>query len=317
MLKRFFSFLRRRGAPAEPLVVPNAARPVAAPVPLQEFAPAKLNLALHVTGQRPDGYHLLDSIVAFASIGDEITVIPAQTLSLTIIGPFAHRVPAGADNLVLRAAETLRRVRNVDKGGAIKLNKLLPTAAGLGGGSADAAAALRLLARYWQVEPLPADHPEVLALGADVPVCLGAPTPQRMQGIGEDIAPLQGIMRCGLVLVNPMVELATPDVFAALTQKDNAPISQIAPAAGDFESQVAWLAGLRNDLQSSAESLAPEVTDALETLRRTPGIAHVAMSGSGATCIGFARDMGVARNAARSIQITKQNWWVSPAQLLS
>ncbi|AEM39963.1 4-(cytidine 5'-diphospho)-2-C-methyl-D-erythritol kinase [Ketogulonicigenium vulgare] len=317
MLKGLLNIFRGGGAPREPLVPPSPVRPVAAPVALQEFAPAKLNLALHVTGQRGDGYHLLDSIVAFASIGDEVTVVPAHALSLTVTGPFAHRVPLGAENLVMRAAESLRRARNVDKGGLIKLNKLLPTAAGLGGGSADAAAVLRLLARYWQVDPLPADHPDVVALGADVPVCLSAPAPQRMQGIGEVISPLDGLQRCGLVLVNPMVELATPDVFGALAAKDNDPITQLGPQHPDFDSQVSWLASLRNDLLAPAEKLAPVITEALDVLRKTPGIQHVTMSGSGATCIGFVRDMGVARNAARSIQISRQNWWVTPAQLLA
>ncbi len=280
------------------------------------FAPAKVNLALHVTGRGSDGYHRLDSLVVFAGTGDQVSAVPARDLSLTVGGPFAPGVPTGAENLVLRAARALRDARGVERGAAIRLMKNLPHAAGIGSGSSDAAAAIRLLAGLWGVEPFAPSDPEVLALGSDVPVCLHAPSPMRMRGRGEVMERAPRLPPVGLVLVNPGVQLPTRDVFARLERRDNGDLPPLPEGAGP-EDLVAWLAEARNDLQAPAEALAPPVAKALELLRRTPGVLAAVMSGSGATCVGVTRDVGLARRAARTIQVAAQSWWVAPAPLLA
>jgi 4-diphosphocytidyl-2-C-methyl-D-erythritol kinase len=280
------------------------------------FAPAKVNLALHVTGRGPDGYHRLDSLVVFAGAGDQLAALPSRDLTLTVSGPFAAGVPTDETNLVLRAARALREARGVQKGAAIRLMKHLPHGAGIGSGSSDAAAAIRLLAKLWEVEPLAPDAPEVLGLGSDVPVCLQAPRPVRMRGRGEVMEPLPRLPTLGLVLVNPGATLPTRDVFRALAARKNPPLPE-PPEATRPEDFVDWLKTLRNDLQAPAEKLAPPVTEALETLRRTPGVLAAVMSGSGATCVGITRDAGVARNAARIIQLARLGWWVAPAPVLT
>jgi len=280
------------------------------------FAPAKVNLALHVTGQGPDGYHQLDSLVVFAGTGDQLSAVPSRDLTLAVSGPFAAGVPTDDTNLVLRAAWALREARGVQKGAAIKLLKHLPHGAGIGSGSSDAAAAIRLLAKLWEVEPLAPEAPEVLALGSDVPVCLRAPAPMRMRGRGEVMEPLPRLPTLGLVLVNPGATLPTRDVFRGLIVRKNSPLPEI-PEARSPEDFVAWLKTTRNDLHAPAEKLVPAVGEALETLRRTPGVLAAVMSGSGATCVGITRDAGVARNAARIIQLARLGWWVAPAPVLA
>jgi 4-diphosphocytidyl-2-C-methyl-D-erythritol kinase len=279
------------------------------------FAPAKVNLTLHVTGQRADGYHLLDSLVVFAGIGDQISVGPSPDLTLSVSGPFAQGVPVDESNLVLRAARMLQTSRGVTTGAAIRLVKNLPHAAGIGGGSSDAAAILRLLPDLWKVAPLRGVHPGVRALGADVPVCLHAPAPVRMRGVGEDLTSASPLPPCGLVLVNPRVAVPTPAVFKALIRRDN-PAMEPMPDAPDLETWLAWLGRQRNDLQPPAEEVAPAVTATLARLRQTQGVLYAIMSGSGATCVGITRDMATARRVARAIQIAEMGWWVVPAPLL-
>lgn len=280
------------------------------------FAPAKVNLALHVTGRGSDGYHRLDSLVVFAGVGDQLSALPARELSLTVSGPFAWGVPTGEDNLVLRAARALQAARGVEKGAAIRLVKALPHAAGIGSGSSDAAAAIRLLAGLWDVEPLTPSDPAALALGSDVPACLHAPAPVRMRGRGELVELGPRLPACGLVLVNPGVHLPTRDVFDRLARRDSGPLPPI-PEGATPEALAVWLGEARNDLQAPAEALASPVADALARLRRTPGVLAAVMSGSGATCVGLTRDVGIARQAARTIQVAAQSWWVAPAPLLA
>jgi 4-diphosphocytidyl-2-C-methyl-D-erythritol kinase len=279
------------------------------------FAPAKANLSLHVTGMRNDGYHLLDSVVVFADVGDEITATPASELTLQVSGPFAQGVPVDERNLVIRAARALREARGVTAGAALKLVKNLPHAAGLGGGSSDAAATLRVLADLWGVKPLRGAHPVVRALGADVPVCMEAPVPVRMQGVGEVLRPLPALPSCGMILVNPKVEVATPAVFKALIGKVNPPMPDM-PSDLTLPQFVEWMGQTRNDLGPPAESIAPEVTAVLARLRRTPGVLFAVMSGSGATCVGITKDLAAARSAARAIQLNDMGWWVVPAAML-
>ena len=279
-------------------------------------APAKINLTLHVTGQRPDGYHLIDSLVVFANVADQISASLSPDLTLSVSGPFSQGVPTDESNLVLRAARLLQSARNVPHGAAITLEKHLPHAAGIGSGSSDAAATLDLLARLWDVPALPEGSAEVLALGADVPVCLRAPQPARMAGIGEIVAPVPRLPECAMVLVNPRVPVPTGEVFARMRTKDNAPMDAV-PEAMSFDSLAAWLANQRNDMTEEATELAPAIGHALQRLRAMPQVHHAAMSGSGATCYGLVRNMADARQVARAIQVSEMAWWVAPAEVLS
>ena len=228
-------------------------------------AHAKINLYLHVTGKRPDGYHLLDSLAVFAAVHDVVELAPAPTLSLAIGGPFGAGLAAESDNLVLRAARALAQATGATAGAALTLTKNLPVASGIGGGSADAAAALRLLAAAWGVEIPPG---LAATLGADVPVCL-ASRPCRMEGVGERLTPHAPLPPCGLVLVNPGVAVATPSVFKAR----RAPFSERANLPDQWPAATALaatLATLSNDLQTPAEALCPPITAVLTALRADP-----------------------------------------------
>lgn len=278
------------------------------------FAPAKVNLALHVTGRGADGYHLLDSLVVFAGVGDTVAATAARDLQLAVSGAFAPGVPQGDDNLVMQAALLLASRRGVRIGAQIRLTKHLPHAAGIGGASSDAAAAIRRLAELWHVAPLPPDDPDILALGSDVPVCLTAPAPQRMGGTGNLLSPWQNLPPCALVLVNPRIELQTAATFAALTRRENPPLD--APPPPGFRAFARWLARQRNDLEAPARQLVPQVDAVLERLRAQPGVELARMSGSGPTCFGLCRDLATARQAAQAVQISEQGWWVAPAPVL-
>lgn len=271
---------------------------------IEVFAPAKVNLALHVTGQRADGYHLLDSLVVFAGVGDAVRVSPDKALHLGIVGPEAAGLTASDDNLVLRAA----RVLAPDRGAAITLVKNLPVSSGIGGGSADAAATLKALAGLWG-EATPASE-AVLALGADVPVCLNGPTPQRMRGVGEQLDPfaeLPGHM--AMVLVNPRVAVSTPEVFKALSRKDNPPLEEASDGFGTVAGFIAWLERQRNDLEAPAIAKAPVIGVALRALTEM-GCLLARMSGSGATCFGLYDCQDAARDAARRLRKAHPDWWI-------
>ncbi len=274
---------------------------------MEERAPAKINLALHVTGQRADGYHLLDSLVVFArDTGDDLRMQAADEISLSVTGPMASGVPVGPENLILRAAALL----GPSRGARITLDKHLPHAAGIGGGSADAAAALRGLARLWE-QCLPSVD-ECLRLGADVPVCLSS-APQRMQGIGDSLSPVPPLPPVFAVLVNPRVSVPTGPVFAALARKDNPPMA--APAWTDFASFLAWLAHQRNDLEPPARAHAPAVMETLTALRHQDA-ALARMSGSGATCFGLFETEAQATRAARALAADHPDWWVAATALM-
>ncbi|MCK0095906.1 4-(cytidine 5'-diphospho)-2-C-methyl-D-erythritol kinase [Yoonia sp. F2084L] len=278
-------------------------------------APAKVNLTLHVTGQRDDGYHLLDSLVVFAGVADQLSASVAPDLRMTISGPFSTGVPIDHTNLMMRAAEALRTVRGVTQGAAMTLEKHLPHAAGIGSGSSDAAATLAMLAELWSVAPLPATAPEVVALGADVPVCVGAPKPVRMSGIGDVLSPVASLPPCALVLVRPPVDVPTGPVFEGLATKNGTPMAQL-PDGLDFDAFARWLAAQRNDLQAPAEAIAPEITAAIAKLKSLPAVTVAGMSGSGATCFALVKDMATARHVARIVQVAEMGWWVAPAEVL-
>lgn len=270
---------------------------------VEAFAPAKLNLALHVTGRRLDGYHELDSLVAFADCGDRVTVRADGDWSLSVTGPRAAGVPVGEENLCLRAA------RMTDgPPAAVTLEKHLPAAGGIGGGTSDAAATLRALGEL-DGRALPA-MPE--RLGADLPVCLHAAA-ARMSGIGEIVAPvtLPALHAC---LVNPGTPVQTSAVFAALTSATNAPLPDL-PEWRHAAHLCEWLRAQRNDLEAPARFLAPAIGVALARIAATPGCLLSRMSGSGATCFGLYATSVEAGDAARALARAHPEWWICSAAL--
>jgi 4-diphosphocytidyl-2-C-methyl-D-erythritol kinase len=272
------------------------------PPDLTELAPAKINLFLLVTGKRADGYHLLDSLVVFAGAHDRLSVAPSAALSLTFGGSFGASLAAHADNLVLRAATSLAAATGVRAGARLHLEKNLPIASGIGGGSSDAAAALRLLSRLWGVAT-----PEGLAatLGADVPVCLD-PRPRRMSGIGEVLAPSPTLPEGGIALVNPGVALPTAAVFRARETAFSLP-ARLPPGWPDMAALADGLATFGNDLQAPAIALCPPIATVLASLSSQPGCRLARMSGSGATC--FALFDTKAQAAAAAAAASRHGWW--------
>jgi 4-diphosphocytidyl-2-C-methyl-D-erythritol kinase len=263
-----------------------------------EIAAAKLNLALHVRGRLPDGRHAIETIFAFCTDGDRLTAEPADALSLEVIGPFAEQLAGERDNLVLRAARALGEAAGVSKGAAMVLDKCLPVASGIGGGSADAAAALRLLTSLWRIDP---KHAEEVApkIGSDVPACLLS-LPARGEGAGDKVTPVQLPELSGrpVLLVNPRVRLSTADVFAVCDGVDRGPLEN-------------WREG-GNDLESAAIGLAPQVESVLAWLHAQAGASFVRMSGSGATCFALF-DSEEARDS--SVDAVPREWWRLPTYL--
>ena len=256
-----------------------------------EPAPAKVNLALHVRGKLPDGRHALETIFAFCTDGDRLEVEAADDLGLQIAGPFADELPAEG-NLVLRAAEALRSESGVSTGAQLFLTKKLPVASGIGGGSADAAAALRLLTSFWGIDPA---HAAAVAprIGSDVPACLLSMT-ARGSGAGDELALFDdpGIAGTPVLLINPRIPLSTGDVFSAWDGIDRGPLE-------------GWREG-RNDLEPAARSLVPRIGEMLDWLHGRVGANFVRMSGSGATCFALF-DSEEARDAAAAA--CPSNWW--------
>ncbi len=273
-----------------------------------ELARAKVNLALHVLGRRADGYHEIDSAVAFAEAGDVLTVSAVQGngVHLSVSGPFAHCVPEGPDNLICRAHALLSEQVSLP-GMAVQLQKNLPVAAGIGGGSADAAAALRAMLRVAGAS-LPAGLLNAIALklGADVPVCLRQQA-CRMQGIGETLSHLARLPAPAIVLVNPGVPCATADVFSSLGLARGQPSG----SALLTNSPGSW----RNDLTEAAIRVQPVVRDVLNLLRQQDRLSAVRMSGSGATCFGLAATLDEAQDVAAALRLFQPHWWVMASRL--
>ena len=278
-------------------------------VPERRPARAKLNLFLHVLGRRPNGYHELDSLIVFTGLADGVSAAAADRLSLTRTGAFAGRLAASLaaddDDLMLRAARALAPGR----GAALGLEKNLPPAAGMGGGSSDAAAALRALVSLWRLDMDEASLAEIgLGLGADVPACLAQPGAVRIGGVGERVSPIGPIPPAPVLVVNPGVALSTAEVFRAREGGWSPP----APAwdgASTVADLAAWLAPLGNDLEAPARRLAPVVDEVLARLRTLPGVLLARMSGGGATCFALF-DTGAAAGAARDlVQAERPGWW--------
>ncbi|MGR3634852.1 MAG: 4-(cytidine 5'-diphospho)-2-C-methyl-D-erythritol kinase [Shimia sp.] len=272
---------------------------------VEAFAPAKINLTLHVTGQRADGYHLLDSLVMFADVGDKITAEMAEETTVDVIGPMAPGVPTDQRNLVIQAAELL------GVNAKITLEKHLPAAAGIGGGSSDAAAALRTLTTLYNI-PIPSVD-EMLRLGADVPVCL-EPDLTRMAGIGEQITRLGTGAKWPMILVNPRVEVPTPKVFKALSNKNNSPMDESFPDWFEDDQALSWLVAQRNDLEAPAIKVEPVIGTCLEELRHSKGCLLARMSGSGATCFGIYKNDAFRDQALAQLRRDFPKWWIVPTE---
>ncbi len=276
------------------------------------LARAKVNLWLKVVGRRADGYHLLDSLIAFTDLADEIEAAPSDRLTLAVGGPLASVLAAeGDNNLVLKAARRLADRAGVAPRVALKVTKRIPVAAGLGGGSADAAATLQTLIDLWRVA-VPVDELFDLAagLGADVPMCL-AGRAALASGVGEQLAPPPALPPCAILLVNPRVALPTPDVFKAR----QGAFSEVRPVVPwtDLASFAAALAERGNDLTDAAVALRPVIADVLALLRKSDGTLHAGMSGSGATCFALYESAELAQRAARQVPSA---WWHHAGQLV-
>lgn len=286
--------------------------------PILQLAPAKVNLALHVTHRRDDGYHDLESLVVFADVADELVAMPAAADSLAVAGPFAKALGVGETNLVSRAVAAFRArwPDAVETGLALRLTKNLPVAAGIGGGSADAAAALRLMASLSNRTIVLAELADMAAgLGADVPACLVS-TPLVARGVGEVLAPLPEFPALHIVLVNPMIPLATADVFRRLRAHDNYPLPEL-PSPLTRPAQLGiWLAETRNDLQPPAVKLVPVIGEIVEQLAETQGCMLARMSGSGATVFGLFGSEGQAHQAAQVMRAAHPDHWVAAAPLI-
>jgi len=312
------------------------------PAIIDSLAPAKVNLTLHVLGRRADGYHELESLVAFASFGDHLSLRAGAALGLAISGPTAFAAGPVADNLVLRAAQALAERIPGLRLGHFTLTKQLPAGAGLGGGSSDAAAALRLIAH---VNALELDdqriHYAARATGADVPVCLD-PRPRVMRGIGDVLSAPLALPALGIVVVYPGIAVSTAAVFKALglaagerySARGGGPLPPTTPISGEPDTRVsaaggtgvppeggghsaliASLAAGRNDLEAAAIGIAPQIAEALAIVAALPGCRLARMSGSGSACFGLFEEVQAALHAARGMKLARRHWWVQAGSL--
>ena len=283
-------------------------------MPVEELAPAKINLDLHVTGRRADGYHELDSLTAFAGFGDRLLLHEHDRLELVLSGPFAGPLAAEPDNLVLRAARGLAACAGRAAAVRITLDKRLPVAAGLGGGSADAAAALRGLNRLWRLRMAPTDLADLAtSLGADVPVCLAGRT-ARMQGVGERVEPWDGLPPLAVLLVNPNLPLPTARVFGAL-EAIGVPAGRAWPPPREPDAFVEWLRARANHLEAPASRILPQIRDVLATLMAQESCTLARMSGSGATCFGLFATAAARDAATAAIGQARPGWWLAASTI--
>jgi 4-diphosphocytidyl-2-C-methyl-D-erythritol kinase len=269
-----------------------------------ESAPAKINLFLHVGDRRADGFHPLQSLAVFTDMGDRLAFEPAPVLSLKVQGPFSAGLEGEGDNLVLRAARALG-----DGGASITLTKNLPVASGIGGGSSDAAAALRGLRRLWNAT---GDlHALAAGLGSDIPVCIDAMA-SFMEGRGEILRPAQAMPRIAMLLVNPGVAVPTKDVFAALQSRSGVEMALPQGRFSDTADLLRFLETTRNDLEAPARALQPIIGEVLTAIAALPGALFTRMSGSGATCFGIFPDDDCCVRSAKALKRAHPDWWIAP-----
>jgi 4-diphosphocytidyl-2-C-methyl-D-erythritol kinase len=280
-------------------------------------APAKVNLCLHVGARRADGFHDLESLVAFTDLGDELLLERSESLSLAINGPFAEGLSRGSDNLVMKAGQHLAAQTRTNMGARITLTKQLPLASGVGGGSADAAAALRGLTRLWSLD-VPAEElrPIAAEIGSDVPVCV-ASSAAWMMGRGEDVRLLPSLPEISMVLVNPMVEVPTGKVFSLLKTRRGTGRDVPMDGFSDALSLVQYLEHSTNDLEAPAIELAPVIGKVIGEIARLQGVLLSRMSGSGATCFGIFATDADAQASAATIACDHPDWWVRATRIAS
>lgn len=289
-----------------------------------ENAPAKINLALHVLSRRNDGFHLIDSLVVFTEFADQLSVTasPNDHLELALDGPFARELDLlnrSNENLVLRSAEALLNQKNKRKNRSAQINltKHIPIAAGLGGGSADAACALRLLNRHWELDLSDQKLADIsLDLGADVPMCLKS-KPVIASGIGERLTPANEIPSLPLVLVNPSIPVSTAEVYARLENAERSALPPLPERFSSMMSFVIWLRKTRNDLSESARKMTGLAEEAVNALLSDPDCVFAQMSGSGATAFGIFPKLSVAERLAKKIRQERPNWWVCETETIS
>ena len=275
---------------------------------LDGLSPAKLNLALHVTGILPNKMHKLDSLVAFTKFGDRITVEQNPVYSLSTSGPFGQYIPSGDDNIVHAACTLFDKEMNT----RIEIIKNIPPSCGLGGGSSNAAKVIRFLAQLWKI-PLPPVH-EAACIGADVPVCLYG-EPSRVQGFGERLTPIKVFPDLAILLVNPLIQLSTSDVYNTLENPNNSPFEPL-PVFDSQDVLVSWLSRQRNDLTSAAIKIYPDITRLLDAIHSCDGCKLSRMSGSGATCFGVFSSMDLAQNASEWIKSHNPSWWTKATNIV-
>ena len=276
---------------------------------ISEFAPAKINLSLHLVGQKSDGYHLLDSIVSFVNIGDKISIEPGKSGKLKVAGPFAKDLPRSNHNLVLKAA----RLFNNIKLSRITLEKNIPVTSGIGGGSADAAATVRLFSKFYNKPHLPVE--KLISLGSDVPVCMQKGI-VRMMGVGEEIINLSPAPKVGILLVNPRQALSTAKVFSAVKEKNNSGLNLQGSGEKSLNSWFDWINSMRNDLTASAIDLIPDIRFILDKLITCDGARVVRMSGSGATCFALFEDFDLLQDAKLKIMKEFPSFWCESGELI-
>ncbi|CCV02986.1 4-diphosphocytidyl-2-C-methyl-D-erythritol kinase [Mesorhizobium metallidurans STM 2683] len=280
-------------------------------------AHAKINLALHVTGKRPDGYHLIESLAVFTRFGDRVEIELADSDGFSVSGKYAPAVPLDGGNLAVKARDTLRQEAGLQHAPpvVIRLEKNLPVASGVGGGSSDAAAVLRGLVQSWGLDIGENELARIgLSLGADVPMCLAA-KPLIASGVGEELSVVPNFPALGLVLVNPGTAVSTADVFNALEKRDNEGLPPL-PRGFDFHSVRNWLEITRNDLEPAARAIQPAIGKALSVLNRA-GAGFARMSGSGATCFGLFETGNVAKRAAVDIRSRQPDWFVAATRSIA
>lgn len=281
-----------------------------------EIANAKINLSLKVLGKRSDGYHQLESLVVFASTADKLTCCDADELALAITGPFSQGLSSGDDNLIMKAARLYAAALGRDPTVAFTLEKNLPLASGIGGGSADAAAAVRAMMRLWG-DPPGSISELTLQLGADVPVCMHK-QPSFMTGVGENIRRVPRLPEVHAILVNPGVEVSTADVFKTLNAGpiEAPPRLPVMSGVETFDRLLGWLEQNSNDLEAPAIELAPVIEDVLKRLRQSAGCKLARMSGSGATCFALFDNPFDATEVAAGLRRAEPTWWVQATRFL-
>ena len=280
----------------------------------EEKASAKVNLCLQIVGQKSNGFHLLDSIVAFTEFGDHLSFKKSDELKLTIKGTFSDQIPIDKSNLILKAAELLRKINDIKTGAHITLTKNLPPSAGLGGGSSDAAATIRGLSRMWGTD-LP-EIDDLLKIGSDLPVCINQKT-QHMKGYGEVLEEINTFPNLPILLVNPMKKVSTQTVFRMLKNKKNPPLSKYKKLMQPKKDWINWLLLQENNLMEPAVKVEPAISEVLRLISKQNSVEKVSMSGSGATCFGIFENKHDCDLAMKRVRLERPDWWSVSTEIIS